>query len=125
MEHAINARIVVCLGKTGPILEREPIVAKELEKVMGRQRFTPEQIIAKLREADVLVGRGSTAVEACRQIGISEQTLYRWRKEYGGLKVDQARRMKDLERENARLKRLVADLALDKAILQEASKLTF
>jgi len=72
---------------------------------MGRQRFTPEQIIAKLREADVLVGRGSTAVEACRQIGISEQTLYRWRKEYGGLKVDQARRMKDLERENARLKR--------------------
>ncbi|MFC3216009.1 IS3 family transposase [Novosphingobium panipatense] len=92
---------------------------------MGRQRFTPEQIIAKLREADVLVGRGSTAIEACRQIGISEQTLYRWRKEYGGLKVDQARRMKDLERENARLKRLVADLALDKAILQEASKLTF
>ncbi|MBU7587611.1 MAG: IS3 family transposase [Sphingopyxis terrae] len=92
---------------------------------MGRQRFTPEQIIVKLREADVLVGRGSTAVEACRQIGISEQTLYRWRKEYGGLKVDQARRMKDLERENARLKRLVADLALDKAILQEASKPDF
>lgn len=122
---AIIEAELVCLGKTGPILEREPIVAKELEKVMGRQRFTPEQIIAKLREADVLVGRGSTAVEACRQIGISEQTLYRWRKEYGGLKVDQARRMKDLERENARLKRLVADLALDKAILQEASKLTF
>jgi transposase-like protein len=66
---------------------------------------------------DVLVGRGSTAVEACRQIGIAEQTLYRWRKEYGGLKVDQARRMKDLERENVRLKKLVADLALDKAIL--------
>lgn len=92
---------------------------------MGRQRFTPEQIVAKLREVDVLVGRGSTAVEACRPVGISEQTLYRWRKEYGGLKVDQARRMKDLERENARLKKLVADLALDKAILQEASKLTF
>src|SRR3546814_17685822 len=91
---------------------------------MGRQRFTPEQIIAKLREADVLVGRGSTAVEACRQIGISEQALYRWRKEYGGLKVDQARRLKDLERENARLKRLVADLALDTPILQEASKLS-
>ncbi|API60949.1 transposase [Tardibacter chloracetimidivorans] len=82
---------------------------------MGRQRFTPEQIIAKLREVEVLVGRGATAVEACRQIGIVEQTLYRWRKEYGGLKVDQVRRMKDL----------VADLALDKAILQEASKLTF
>jgi len=81
--------------------------------------------MAKLREVDVLVGRGSTAVEACRQIGIAEQTLYRWRKEYGGLKVDQARRMKDPERENARLKKLVADLALDKAILQEASKLSF
>jgi transposase-like protein len=65
-----------------------------------------------------VVGRSSTAVEACRQIGISEQTLYRWRKEYGGLKVDQARRMKDLERENARLKKLVADFALDKAIQQ-------
>lgn len=91
---------------------------------MGRQRFTPEQIIAKLREVDVIVGRGGTAVEACRQIGIAEQT-YRWRKEYGGLKVDQVRRMKDLERENAQLKKLVADLALDKAILQGASKLTF
>ena len=68
---------------------------------------------------------GSTAVEACRQIGIAEQTLYRWGKEYGGLKVDQARRMKDLERENVRLNKLVADLALDKAILQEASKLIF
>jgi putative transposase len=96
-----------------------------MEKGMGRQRFTPEQIIAKLREVDVLVGRGTTAVEACRQIGIAEQTLYRWRKEYGGLKVDRARRMKGLERENARLKKLVADLALDKAILQEASKLNF
>jgi len=93
---------------------------------MGRQRFTAEQIIAKLREVDVIVGRGGgTAVEACRQIGIAEQTLYRWRKEYGGLKVDPVRRMKDLERENAQLKKLVADLALDKAILQEASKLTF
>jgi putative transposase len=92
---------------------------------MGRQRHTPEQIIAKLREIEVLVGQGMTVIEACRQVGIVEQTLYRWRKEYGGLKVDQARRMKELERENARLKRLVADLALDKAILQEASKLNF
>ena len=65
---------------------------------MVRQRFTPEQIIAKLREVDVLVGRGSTAVEACRHIGIAEQTLYRWRKQYGGLKVDQARRMKAAQR---------------------------
>lgn len=92
---------------------------------MGRQRYTAEQIIAKLREVDVIVGGGGTAVGACRQIGIAEQTLYRWRKEYGGLKMDQARRLKELERENARLKRVVADLALDKAILQEASKLTF
>lgn len=92
---------------------------------MGCQRFTPEQLIAKLRQVDVLVERGATAVEACRQVGIAEQTLYRWRKEYGGLKVDQARRMKDLERENVRLKKLMADLALDKAILQEASKLSF
>ena len=92
---------------------------------MGRQRFTPEQIIAKLREADVLVGRGSTAIEACRQIGISEQTLYRWRKEYGGLKTDQARRMKDLEKENARLRRAISDLTLDKLILQEAARGNF
>jgi len=92
---------------------------------MGRQPYTAEQINAKLREVDVIVGRGGTAVEACRQIGIAEQTLYRWRKEYGGLKVDQAQRLKELERENARLKRVVTDLALDKAILQEASKLTF
>ena len=92
---------------------------------MGRQRFTPEQIIAKLREADVLVGRGSTAIEACRQIGISEQTLYRWRKEYGGLKTDQARRMKDLEKENVRLRRAISDLTLDKLILQEAARGNF
>jgi len=92
---------------------------------MGRQRFTSEQIITKLREVEMLVGRGSTAVEACRQIGIAERTLGRWCKEYGGLKLDQARRMKGLERENVRRKTLVADLALDKAILQEASKLTF
>lgn len=92
---------------------------------MGRQRFTPEQIIAKLREVDVIVGRGGTAVEACRQIGIAEQTLYRWRKEYGGLKTDQARRMKDLEKENARLRRAISDLTLDKLILQEAARGNF
>ena len=92
---------------------------------MARQRFTPEQIIAKLREVEVLVGRGATVVEACRQIGVTEQTLYRWRREYGGMKVDQARKMKALEAENARLKRLVADLSLDKAILEEASKVRF
>ena len=92
---------------------------------MPSKKHRPEEIIGKLREAEVVLAQGATTAEACRRIAVSEQTYYRWRKEYGGLKVDQARRMKDLERENARLKRLVADLALDKAILQEASKLTF
>lgn len=87
---------------------------------MPRKRYSPEEIIHKLREADVLLSQGHTAQEAVRQLGISEQTYYRWRKEYGGLDKSQARHMKDLERENARLKRLVADLALDKAILEEA-----
>jgi len=115
---------MVCLGKTGPILKRADW-GVEIGETYGCQQFTPEQIIAKLREVDILVARGATAVEACRQIGIAEPTLYRWRKEYRGLRVDQARRMKNLERENARLKELVANLALDEAILREASKLTF
>jgi transposase-like protein len=92
---------------------------------MPRQRFTPEQIIGKLREVEVAVARGATISEACRGIGVSEQTLYRWRREYGGMKVDQAKRLKELEVENARLKKLVADLSLDKAILKEAAKVTF
>ena len=74
------------------------------------RKHKPEEIIGKLREAEVVLAQGATTAEACRRIAVSEQTYYRWRKEYGGLKVDQARRMKDLERENARLKRLVADL---------------
>ena len=89
------------------------------------RKHKPEEIIGKLREAEIVLAQGGTVLDACRRIGVTEQSYYRWRKEYGGLKVDQARRMKDLERENARLKKLVADLALDKAILQEASKLTF
>jgi transposase-like protein len=89
---------------------------------MPRQRFTAEQIIAKLREAEVVTSQGRTVAEAVRQIGVTEQTLYRWRKEYGGLKVDQARRMKELERENTRLRKLVADLMLDKEILTEAAR---
>jgi len=82
---------------------------------MGGQRFTAEQLIAKLREIEVLVGPGAVAIEACRQAGIAERTLYWWCKEYGGVKFVQARRMKDLERENWWLKKLVADLAPDKA----------
>jgi putative transposase len=92
---------------------------------MPRERFKPEQIIGKLREVEIVVAKGSTMAEACRQIGVTEQTLYRWRREYGGMRVDQARRMKELEAENTRLKKLVADLSLDKMILVEAAKASF
>jgi putative transposase len=92
---------------------------------MGRVRFTPEQIIGKLREAEVLLGQGTNIGEAIRKLGVSEQTYYRWRKEYGGMRVDQARRLKELEQENVRLKKLVADLALDNAIFKEASRGNF
>ena len=88
---------------------------------MGKKRVTTEQIIMKLREMEVLTGQGETVLGACRRVGISEQTFYRWRREYGGLKMDQAKRLKDLETENSRLKKLVADLSLDNAILREVS----
>ena len=88
---------------------------------MGRKRFSPEQIIVKLREAEIIESKGLTQVEAVKKLGIAEQTLIRWRKEDGGLRVDQARRFKELEKENIRLKRLVADLSLDKAILKDAA----
>jgi transposase-like protein len=88
---------------------------------MGRKRFSPEQIIIKLREAEIIESKGLAQVEAAKKLGIAEQTLIRWRKEYGGLRVDQARRFKELEKENIRLKRLVADLSLDKAILKDAA----
>ena len=87
---------------------------------MARKRFKPEQIIHMLREAEVKLAGGSTTPETCRAPGISEQTYYRWRKQYGGMKISQAKRMKDIERENIRLKRAVADLTLDKVILKEA-----
>jgi putative transposase len=87
---------------------------------MPRKRFSPEEVIHKLREAEVLLSQGQTVSEAARQLGIAEQTYYRWRKEYGGLEKTQARRLNELERENTRLKKLVADLSLDKAILEEA-----
>ena len=88
---------------------------------MGRTRHTAQQIIGKLREAEVALAKGQTTGEVARKLGITEQTDYRWRKEYGGLRVDQAKRLKELEKENARLKRLVADQALDNAILKEVS----
>jgi transposase-like protein len=86
---------------------------------MGKKRFTAEQIISKLREAEVLQSSGLSIVEICRQLEIKEQTYYKWRKEYGGMRVDQAKRLKEVEQENSRLKKLVADLSVDNAILKE------
>jgi len=86
---------------------------------MGRKRFHAEQIISKLREAEVLLAKGDTVGQVVRKLGVTEQTYYRWRKEYGGLTVDQAKRYKEMEQENGRLKKLVADLSLDNAILKE------
>ena len=92
---------------------------------MGRKRHTPEQIITALREAEVGLARGKSVKLISRELGITEQTYYRCRREYGGMKVSQARRLKELERENGRLKRAVADLTLDKLILEEAAKGNF
>jgi putative transposase len=87
---------------------------------MARKRFTTESIIGMLREAEVRLGQGQTIGAICKHLGISEQSYYRWRRDYGGLKLDQAKRMKDLERENERLRKAVSDLTLDKLILKEA-----
>ena len=92
---------------------------------MGRKRYSSEQVIRQLRQAEVLSSQGRSVSEICRDIGITENTYYRWRKEYGGMGVNQARRLKELERENARLKRAIADLTLDNLILKEASKGNF
>lgn len=92
---------------------------------MPRKRFTPEQIIQNLPEAEVLLSQEKTIAQVCKKIGITDQTYYRWRKEYGGVRTDQAKRLKDLEKENARLKRLLADAELDKAILREAASGNF
>ena len=89
---------------------------------MARRIYRPEQIINKLREAEVFLCQGSTIGEAARKIGVTEQTYYRWRREYGGMRVEQVKRLKELEKENTRLKRLVADLSLDNDILKEASR---
>ena len=88
---------------------------------MKRKRHSAEEIIQKLREAEVLLQKGQGVAQACRQIGVTEQTYYRWRKEYGGMRADQAKRLKDLEKENTQLKRIVADQALDMAILKDVA----
>ena len=92
---------------------------------MPGKRMKVEQIIGKLREAELMISQGQTVQLACKKLNITEQTYYRWRKEYGGLRTDQAKRFKELEQENARLKRLLADAELDKAILREAASGNF
>ncbi len=92
---------------------------------MIRKAYTAEQIINKLREAEVHISQGVPIAEASRKIGITQQTYYRWRKEYGGLRIEQAKRLKELEKENSRLKKLVADISLDNAILKEAARGNF
>jgi len=92
---------------------------------MARKRFSAEQIITKLREAEVELSKGRTVAQVVRKLGVTENTYYRWRKDYGGMKVDQAKRLKELEAENARLKKLVAELSLDKEILKEVSSKNF
>jgi putative transposase len=92
---------------------------------MPRRRHTPEQIIRKLREVEVALAQGQTVSQACKSIGVTEQTFYRWRSEYGGLRMDQVKRLKQLERDNSRLRRAVADLTLDNQILKEAAEGNF
>ena len=92
---------------------------------MPRKHHKPEEIVAKLRQVDVLVSQGQNIVDAIRQIGVSEVTYYRWRQEYGGLKTEQVKRLKELEQENTRLRRAVSDLTLDKLILKEAARGNF
>ena len=92
---------------------------------MAKKGFSPEQIINKLREAEIMLSQGATLSVILKKIGVSDVTYYRWRKEYGGMKVEQAKRLKELEQENSRLKKLVADLSLDNAILKEASRGNF
>jgi len=95
------------------------------EGAMARRRYKAEEIIAKLREAEILLGQGMKVAEVVRELGIHEVTYYRWRKEYGGMRVNQMKRLKELEQENTRLREAVSDLTLDKMILQEAAKGNF
>jgi transposase-like protein len=92
---------------------------------MPTKRYKPEQIVSLLRQVEVAIGNGQTTPRACRKAGITEQTFYRWRKEYGGLKLEQAKRLRELERENAKLKRLVAELSLEKQILKDVAEGNF
>ena len=104
---------------------RQSYVAAGSRTEMPRKRYKPEEIVAKLRQVDVLVSQGQSMADAIRQIGVSEVTFYRWRQEFGGLKIEQVKRLKDLELENSRLRKAVSDLTLDKLILTEAAKGNF
>ena len=92
---------------------------------MAKKGFSPEQIINKLREAEIMFSQGASLSKILKEIGVTDATYYRWRKEYGGMRVEQAKRLKELEQENSRLKKLVADLSLDNAILKEAARGNF
>ena len=92
---------------------------------MVKKSYSPEQVINKLREAEILLNQGANVGEASRKIGVTEQTYYRWRKEYSGMRIEQTKRLKALEKENARLKKLVADISLDNAILKEVAEGNF
>lgn len=92
---------------------------------MKGKRYSAEQVVSKLREADVLIGKGQTVADVCRQLQITDVTYYRWRKEFGGLNIDQAKRLKELEAENTKLRKVIADLSIDNAILKEASRGNF
>ena len=92
---------------------------------MANKKYSPEQVVVKLRQIEVLTGGGKSIPQACKEAGITDVTYYRWRREYGGLKADQAKKLKDLERENQRLKKLVADLSLEKAILKDVAEGNF
>ena len=118
------AMLLTCPPRTGPGVMLV-LGLKERGVKMARRKHTAEQIINKLREAEVAISAGSTVAEVSRHIGVTQQTFYRWRTEYGGLKIDQARRLKQLETENGRLRRAVADLTLDNQILREAAEGNF
>lgn len=104
--------------------KRETEYKKGIRK-MPKKTFTPEQIVAKLRQIEVLVTQGKTVPLACKEIGITDQTFYRWRKEYGGLQMEQAKKLKDLQKENAQLKRALATLTLEKQILKDIAEGNF
>ena len=119
-DRLLKTPVVLTGGEDGPVKRVWRILPPRKEDKMSRKRYTPEQIISMLREAEVALAQGQSIGQACRTLGVSEQSYYRWRKEYGGLRTDQAKRLKDLEKENGRLRKAISDLTLDKLILKEA-----